>query len=87
MKPEDLGFMDWVFSDVISYPERLYDWVEKWLASGLCSRFVCTIKWQGDRESLGEYFAVSRRFAALPGSRVLHLFHNKHELCWISLKL
>jgi 23S rRNA (cytidine2498-2'-O)-methyltransferase len=83
MKPEDLGPMDWVFSDVISYPDRLYDWVEKWLASGLCSRFVCTIKWQGDRESLGEYFAVSRRFAALPGSRVLHLFHNKHELCWM----
>ncbi len=27
----------------------------------------------------------TRRFAAIPGSRLLHLHHNKHELTWIKL--
>ena len=29
---------------------------------------------------------TARAFAAIPGSRVLHLFHNKHELTWIKLE-
>ena len=28
---------------------------------------------------------AARAFAAMPGSRLLHLFHNKHELTWIKL--
>ena len=27
----------------------------------------------------------ARRFAAIPGSRLHHLFHNKHELTWIKI--
>ncbi|MDR0589531.1 MAG: hypothetical protein LBG25_03185 [Spirochaetaceae bacterium] len=78
LKPEDLGPLDWVFSDVVCYPPRLLGWIQKWLESGLCANFVCTIKFQGepDLESL-------RDFAALPGGRVVHLYHNKHELTWI----
>ncbi|MDR0389606.1 MAG: hypothetical protein LBH73_06005 [Spirochaetaceae bacterium] len=78
LKPQDLGKADWVFSDVICYPPRLCDWIEAWLASGLCGKFICTIKMQGlsDNES-------ARRLAAIPGSRVVHLHHNKHELTWI----
>jgi 23S rRNA (cytidine2498-2'-O)-methyltransferase len=82
LKPEDLGPMDWVFSDVICYPSRLYEWVEKWLASGLCKNFICTIKMQGAPAD----FETPRRFAAIPGSQVVHLHHNKHELTWIKVE-
>ena len=78
LKPGEIGPIDWLFCDVICYPPRLLEWVEKWLASGLCKRFVCTIKMQGDPD-----FDTIRRFAAIPGSQVLHLYHNKHELSWI----
>ena len=30
-----------------------------------------------------EHYAAIERFAALPGSRVVHLFHNRHELTWL----
>ncbi|MDR1100112.1 MAG: hypothetical protein LBL28_06480 [Treponema sp.] len=79
LRPEDLGPQDWVFSDVICYPPRLYEWVNKWLASGLCENFICTIKMQGPDPDL----ETTRLFAAIPGSTVVHLWHNKHELTWI----
>lgn len=76
--PEELGPFDWVLSDVACYPERLLGWVRRWLESGLCRNMVCTIKLQGqiDWNTVGE-------FAAIPGSRVVHLNYNKHELTWI----
>jgi 23S rRNA (cytidine2498-2'-O)-methyltransferase len=78
LRPEDLGAYDWVFSDVICYPPRLYAWIETWLASGLCKNFVCTIKMQGRSDN-----ETARCFARIPGSKVVHLCHNKHELTWI----
>jgi 23S rRNA (cytidine2498-2'-O)-methyltransferase len=78
LKPEDIGPLDWLFCDVICYPPRLYEWIEKWLQSGLCKNFVCTIKMQGEPD-----FAITRRFAEIPDSAVVHLYHNKHELTWI----
>jgi 23S rRNA (cytidine2498-2'-O)-methyltransferase len=36
---------------------------------------VCTIKFQGDTDH-----AAAEAFAGIPGGRVFHLFHNKHEL-------
>jgi len=54
--------------------------VERWLAAGTCRRFVCTIKFQGETDH-----ATAARFAAIPGSQLRHLFHNKHELTWIKL--
>jgi 23S rRNA (cytidine2498-2'-O)-methyltransferase len=80
LRPEDTGPVDWLFSDVICYPPRLFEWVEKWLASGLCSRFVCTIKMQGSGD-----VDTPRRFAAIPGASVVHLYHNKHELTFIKV--
>ncbi len=82
LKPEDFGPVDWLFSDVICYPPALLAWVEKWLASGLARNFVCTIKMQGadyDR-------ATTDLFEAVPGSRVVHLWHNRHELTWIKVE-
>jgi 23S rRNA (cytidine2498-2'-O)-methyltransferase len=28
-------------------------------------------------------FDTPRLFAAIPGSKVVHLYHNKHELTWM----
>lgn len=81
LKPEDVGPVDWLFSDVICYPPVLYDWVEKWLAAGIARNYICTIKMQGeayDRQT-------TDRFAAIPGSQIVHLWHNKHELTWMKV--
>jgi 23S rRNA (cytidine2498-2'-O)-methyltransferase len=86
LKPEDVGAIDWLFCDVVCYPPRLYEWVEKWLASGLCRNFVCTIKMQGAADVSGESYEAVRRFAAIQGSCVTHLFHNKHELTWLKIE-
>jgi 23S rRNA (cytidine2498-2'-O)-methyltransferase len=85
LKPADVGPLDWFFSDVICYPPKLLEWVEKWLDSGLCENFICTIKWQGEADLRDQWFETTRRFANIPGSRVIHLYHNKHELTWIKL--
>lgn len=82
LKPEDFGPVDWLFSDVICYPPALLAWVGKWLSRGLARNFVCTIKMQGadyDR-------ATTDLFEAIPGSRVVHLWHNRHELTWIKVE-
>jgi 23S rRNA (cytidine2498-2'-O)-methyltransferase len=80
LDPHTVGPVDWLFSDVVCYPKRLLALVHKWLAAGNVSRFVCTIKFQGATD-----FETAQRFAAIPGSRLLHLHHNKHELTWIKL--
>jgi len=73
--------IDWLFSDLVCYPEKLFDWVMMWVESGACDNFICTLKFQGE----GSYH-MAQKFAEIPNSRVLHLFHNKHELTWIKLK-
>lgn len=78
LKPQDIGFCDWVFSDVICYPERLLKWVNEWLESGLCRNMICTIKMQGEPE-----WNIIKQFSEIPGSRIVHLNYNKHELTWI----
>ena len=80
MTPDKVGPMTWLFSDVICYPEKLYRYVLAWLESGACGNFVCTLKFQGDA-----HYRVIDDFAAIPGSRVVHLFHNRHELTWMRL--
>jgi 23S rRNA (cytidine2498-2'-O)-methyltransferase len=77
LDPGSVGPVDWLFSDVVCYPARLLALVERWLAAGTCRNFVCTIKFQGETDH-----AAARRFAAIPGSQLRHLFHNKHELTW-----
>lgn len=78
LKPEEIGFCDWVFSDVICYPERLLKWVNGWIESGLARNIICTIKMQGEPD-----WNTIEKFAEIPGSRILHLNYNKHELTWI----
>ena len=80
LDPRSIGPVDWLFSDVICYPKRLLTLVRKWLEAGTVRRFACTIKFQGATD-----FETMRAFAAIPGSRLLHLHHNKHELTWVKL--
>ncbi|MBQ0167738.1 MAG: SAM-dependent methyltransferase [Treponema sp.] len=78
LKPAELGRFDWIFSDVICYPERLFGWINDWLESGLCANFICTIKLQG-----GTDWDLINKFASIPDSRVVHLCYNKHEFTWM----
>lgn len=77
MQPRDVGAIDWIFSDIICYPKRLLTFVQRWLESGLCKNFLCTLKFQGD-----DQYDIVKEFKAIPGSQIIHLNHNKHELTW-----
>jgi 23S rRNA (cytidine2498-2'-O)-methyltransferase len=72
--------IDWLCSDVICYPTRLLALVERWLATGKARRFICSVKFQGETD-----FGVISAFKAIPGSRLMHLTANKHELTWVKL--
>jgi 23S rRNA (cytidine2498-2'-O)-methyltransferase len=80
LDPAAIGPVDWLFSDIACYPGRLLALVERWLAAGTCQRFVCTLKFQRETDH-----ATASRFAAIPGSELRHLYHNKHELTWFKL--
>ena len=80
LDPQTVGPVDWLFSDVVCYPKRLLGLIERWTSSGMCRRFVCTVKFQGATDH-----ETARRLAAIPGARLIHLHHNKHELTWMKV--
>lgn len=67
--------VDWLFSDIIAYPDRLLALVQRWIEARAPLHIVCTLKFQGATDH-----DAARAFAAIPGGAVFHLFHNKHEL-------
>ena len=69
---------DWLFSDIIAYPARLLGLLSRWIDSGLAPRIVCTIKYQGSTDH-----DATDALATLPGARLLHLSHNRHELTFL----
>lgn len=77
LDPETHPAVDWLFSDVICYPGRLLEHVQRWLRAEKAKNFVCTLKFQGTTDH-----DVAREFARIKGSRIAHLHHNKHELTW-----
>jgi 23S rRNA (cytidine2498-2'-O)-methyltransferase len=77
LEPKDMPPVDWLFSDIICYPEKLLRLVENWRKSGKVKHMVCTIKFQGETD----HEAV-RKFLAIPGSEAFHLYNNKHEVTW-----
>ena len=79
MRPGHKRF-DWLLSDVACYPEKLFDWIEPWVKSGLVKNFVCTLKFQGK-----SHYGAIKKFEKIPGSEIFHLFHNKHELTWVKV--
>lgn len=80
LDPEGQPPVDWLFSDVICYPSRLLSLVRRWMAAGRARNYLCTVKFQGETDH-----ATAAAFAAIPGSRLMHLSHNKHELTWALL--
>jgi 23S rRNA (cytidine2498-2'-O)-methyltransferase len=78
--PTDVEPVDWLLSDVICYPPRLLELVETWIASGRAKNVICTIKFQGETDH-----ETARAFAAIEGSTVVHLHHNRHELTFMRL--
>ncbi len=80
LDPRHVGAADWLFSDVICYPDRLHEWLRRWLDLGQCRCFVLTVKLQGETD-----VDLLDQFRAIPDSRLLHLSHNKHELTFVKL--
>jgi 23S rRNA (cytidine2498-2'-O)-methyltransferase len=70
--------VDWLCSDVIAYPDRMFALVRRWIEAGAARHIVCTIKFQGQTDH-----AAAEAFAAIQGGAVMHLFHNKHELTFL----
>jgi 23S rRNA (cytidine2498-2'-O)-methyltransferase len=78
--PETHPDIDWVFSDLICTPEKLYNWVQPWLEDKKQRKFCLTIKLKGEgnREWID-------KFKSIPGAQVIHLYHNKHELTFFKV--
>lgn len=66
---------DWVLSDIACYPDRAYALIQRWLESGKAKQMIFTIKLQGEINK-----STIDKFKAIPGSRVLNMFYNKHEV-------
>ena len=80
LDPRQMTPVDWLFSDVICYPQRLLALVRRWLEAGRVRNICCTIKFQGETDH-----AAAAEFAAIPGAMVFHGAHNKHELMVVRL--
>ena len=74
-----VGAKDWLFSDIICYPHKLLELVNRWRESGLVQNYACTIKFQAPTD-----FDTMFKFMEIPGSRVIHLSCNKHEVTWVN---
>lgn len=70
--------VDWLVCDVIAYPTRLLDLVRRWIAADAVRCIVCTVKFQGEAD-----YPIADEFAALTHGKLVHLFHNKHELTFL----
>lgn len=70
--------VEWLFSDVICYPARLYALVTRW--QSVARNIFCSVKFQGETDH-----AAAAQFAAIPGARLFHSAHNKHELTFVRL--
>lgn len=78
--PQDSNHLNWLVSDLICEPEKLYDWIRFWYDSKKCNNFICTLKMKGTPD-----FKTTKKFLDIPGSQIVHLYHNKNELTWINL--
>jgi 23S rRNA (cytidine2498-2'-O)-methyltransferase len=78
IEPRSLPPIDWLLCDVACYPERLLHLLQRWIGSGRCRRVIATVKLQGRWEP-----GQTDGLRAFPGSHLVHLFHNKHELTFL----
>ncbi len=77
LTPDLTGRTDWLFSDMICYPQRLLALVQQYIEARAMRHALCTIKFQSDKDH-----DVIAAFAAIKGSQIRHLSCNKHELTW-----
>jgi 23S rRNA (cytidine2498-2'-O)-methyltransferase len=70
--------VDWLVCDVIAYPPRTLALVRRWLDAGRAARIVATVKFQGATDH-----DTAEAFARIPGGRLVHLSHNRHELTFL----
>lgn len=77
LTPDCVGRIDWLFSDMICYPQRLLTLLRQWIDAGAMRQALCTIKFQSQKDH-----SLIAEFAAIPGSQIRHLSCNKHELTW-----
>lgn len=82
--PKKLGNFDWVLSDMIAFPERIYDLIKIWHGSEV-KNIIFTIKFK-DKSRMSDHRAIVNKLRALRGGKLIHLAHNKHELTWFSSK-
>lgn len=80
LAPEDVGPVSWVLSDVVAYPDRMLELARRWAQARPEAALIFTVKFQGAADPAAVY-----RFLDIPGSRLMHLSHNKHELTWFRL--
>ncbi|MFA6066122.1 MAG: SAM-dependent methyltransferase [Candidatus Babeliaceae bacterium] len=77
LDPKKIEHAEWLFSDIICYPERLLALINKWRKESTVQHFVCTIKFQNEAD-----FKIIDEFLKIPQSKMVHLYHNKHEVMW-----
>lgn len=68
---------DWLFCDVICYPDKILENIKLWMKIKLAENFVVTIKFKErpNKEIVYELESISQ-------SKLIHLNHNKNELTW-----
>ena len=72
---KDVGSVDWLFSDLIADADKLVALIHKWNTKDVRKGLVVTLKFKGETR-----FDLIENLQKIPGARVLHLWHNKHEV-------
>ena len=78
LEPEEYPEVTWLFSDLICYPEALLEWLLKWIKAKPELSCVCTLKFKDNAD-----YSIAAEFAKISHSKIVHLFHNKHELTFL----
>jgi 23S rRNA (cytidine2498-2'-O)-methyltransferase len=81
LNPRKFEKFDWVFSDVISEPAKLLELVQRWMEVHPDANYLCSVKFRGATD-----FRIMNAFMRIPGSSMIHLNQNKHEVTWFRLK-
>lgn len=79
VRQEHLKLANWLFCDVICYPQKLYDFIISKVLPAQIPNAVCTIKFQGENHR----DEIIKMFSSIPSSKLVHLTANKHELTWV----
>lgn len=80
VKPDSHPAASWVFSDVVAYPGKVLPFVKNFAQACPKTNLVFTLKFQG-----ANHYQVIENFLSVPNSKIMRLFHNKHELTWYRL--